>query len=123
MPETEARQPTSYVSIGYRGKRSICVSAKSKAGREVITKLIERSDVLIDPFRPGVLEKLGLGPDEMLKLNPKLVYARMYGFEKDSKYANMAGHDINYSALSGVLSVGTVGSGKRAHTAETCKPI
>lgn len=60
--------------------------------------------MLIDPFRPGVLEKLGLGPDEMLKLNPKLVYARMYGFEKDSKYADMAGHDINYTALSGVLS-------------------
>lgn len=61
---------------------------------------------MIDPFRPGVLEKLGFGPDEMMKLNPRLVYARMYGFEANSKYADMAGHDINYSALSGVLSVG-----------------
>lgn len=88
-----------------RGKRSISVSAKSQAGRAIIKRLIERTDVLIDPFRPGVLEKLGFGPEEMLKLNPGLVYARMYGFEKDSKYADMAGHDINYSALSGVLSV------------------
>lgn len=51
------------------------------------------------------MEKLGFGPDEMLKLNPKLIYARMYGFERDSKYQDMAGHDINYSALSGVLAV------------------
>lgn len=52
-----------------------------------------------------MLEKLGFGPDEMLKLNPRLIYARMYGYEKDSKYADMAGHDIGYSSLSGVLSV------------------
>jgi alpha-methylacyl-CoA racemase len=88
-----------------RGKRSISISAKSKKGQAIIQKLVVQSDVLIDPFRPGVLGKLGLGPDEMLKLNPKLVYARMYGFESGSKYADMAGHDVNYAGLSGVLSV------------------
>lgn len=62
-------------------------------------------DVLIDPFRPGVLEKLGLGPDVLLKINPRLIYGRMTGFRRDGKYKDMAGHDINYIAVSGALAM------------------
>lgn len=88
-----------------RHKRSVVVNLKEPAGVALVKKLAERADVLIDPFRPGVLEKLGLGPDVLLKANPRLIYARMTGFRRDGKYSAMAGHDINYLAVSGVLSM------------------
>ncbi|KAF2024126.1 hypothetical protein EK21DRAFT_94345 [Setomelanomma holmii] len=88
-----------------RRKTSICVNMKSPAGLALIKKLILTIDVLIDPFRPGVLEKSGLGPDVLLKINPRLIVARMTGFRRDGKYSAMAGHDINYIAVSGVLSL------------------
>ncbi|KAF2746084.1 CoA-transferase family III [Sporormia fimetaria CBS 119925] len=89
-----------------RRKTSICVNMKSPAGLALIKKLIPNVDVVIDPFRPGVLEKAGLDPEEvLLKLNPRLIVARMTGFRRDGKYSMMAGHDINYIAVSGVLSL------------------
>ena len=87
------------------GKRSASISGKSPAGRDLLLKLISRVDVLIDPFRPGVLERMGLGPEECLQKNPKLIYARLTGYRPKGPYANAAGHDINYMALSGVLAV------------------
>lgn len=100
-----------------RGKRSIAVSPKSPQGLAVLRKLVSQADVLIDPFRPGVMERLGLGPQQVMEgkgegciSNPKLVYARLTGFQRQGPYANMAGHDINYAALSGILSMlGTAG--------------
>ncbi|KAF7551549.1 hypothetical protein G7046_g7691 [Stylonectria norvegica] len=88
-----------------RHKASIAVDLKSPAGIALLHGLIPHVDVLIDPFRPGVLEKLGLGPDALLALNPRLIYGRMTGFRRDGKYAAMAGHDINYLAVSGALSL------------------
>lgn len=88
-----------------RHKASIAVNLKSPSGIALIKKLIPHVDVLIDPFRPGVLEKLGLGPEVLLEVNPRLIYGRMTGFRRDGKYAMMAGHDINYLAVSGALSV------------------
>lgn len=88
-----------------RNKTSIILDLKSPASVEVLLTLIRNADVLIDPFRPGVLEKLGLGPDTLLKKNPRLIVARMTGFRRDGKYKDMAGHDINYIAVSGVLSM------------------
>jgi alpha-methylacyl-CoA racemase len=89
-----------------RRKTSICVNMKLPSGLALIKKLIPKVDVVIDPFRPGVLEKAGLGPEEvLLKLNPRLVVGRMTGFRRDGKYSRMAGHDINYIAVSGVLSL------------------
>lgn len=76
-------------------KRSIRVNLKSEDGVALVRKLAENADVLIDPFRPGVLERLGLGPDVLLKANPRLVYSRMAGFRRDGKYKDMAGHDIS----------------------------
>eukprot|EP00511_Aplanochytrium_stocchinoi_P000042 CAMPEP_0204822056 /NCGR_PEP_ID=MMETSP1346-20131115/238_1 /ASSEMBLY_ACC=CAM_ASM_000771 /TAXON_ID=215587 /ORGANISM="Aplanochytrium stocchinoi, Strain GSBS06" /LENGTH=387 /DNA_ID=CAMNT_0051948071 /DNA_START=1643 /DNA_END=2803 /DNA_ORIENTATION=- len=89
-----------------RGKRSIALDLKSEEGQKVFKILISKSDVLIEPFRPGVMERLGLGPDVLLALNPRLIYARMTGFGQggDPDVSKAAGHDTNYIALSGVLS-------------------
>lgn len=86
-----------------RGRRSIAIDLKSSIGRETVLKLIERADVLIESFRPGVTERLGLGPEECMARNPRLVYGRMTGWGQEGPYASMAGHDINYIALAGVL--------------------
>lgn len=88
-----------------RRKASIAVNTKSAAGIALLKTIIPNVDVVIDPFRPGVLEKMGLGPDVLLKLNPGVIVARMTGFRRDGKYKDMAGHDINYIAVSGVLSM------------------
>ncbi|KAI8714357.1 hypothetical protein NCS52_01155400 [Fusarium sp. LHS14.1] len=88
-----------------RHKSSITVDLKSPRGVALVKRLASQADVIIDPFRPGVLEKLGLGPDELCALNPRLIYGRMTGFRRDGKYALMAGHDINYLAVSGVLGM------------------
>ncbi|MCU1374645.1 MAG: putative acyl-CoA transferase/carnitine dehydratase [Actinomycetia bacterium] len=86
-----------------RGRRSIGVDLKQAGGVEAVLRLVESSDVLIEGFRPGVTERLGLGPDVCLARNPKLVYGRMTGWGQDGPYAHAAGHDINYIALAGAL--------------------
>lgn len=86
-----------------RGKRSVGVNLKSPGGVEVVLRLVERSDGLIEGFRPGVTERLGLGPSVCLDRNPGLVYGRMTGWGQDGPYSPMAGHDIDYIALSGAL--------------------
>ena len=86
-----------------RGKRSIVLDLKSGADRDVVFKLVKRSDALIEGFRPGVMERLGLGPDVCLKENPALVYGRMTGWGQDGPFAHMAGHDMNYIGMSGAL--------------------
>jgi alpha-methylacyl-CoA racemase len=87
----------------HRGRRSIAVDVKAEAGRDLVKRLATQSDALIEGFRPGVMERLGLGPDELLALNPRLVFGRMTGFGQDGPLANAAGHDIDYIALAGVL--------------------
>jgi alpha-methylacyl-CoA racemase len=86
-----------------RGRKSIAVDVKAEAGREVVKRLAAKADAIIEGFRPGVMERLGLGPDVLLALNPKLVFGRMTGFGQDGPLANAAGHDINYIALAGPL--------------------
>ncbi len=86
-----------------RGRRSIGVDLKSVDGVEAVLRLVERADVLIEGFRPGVTERLGIGPDACLARNAKLVYGRMTGWGQDGPYAHAAGHDINYIALAGAL--------------------
>jgi len=87
----------------HRGRKTVSVDVKSDAGREVVRKLVAKADALIEGFRPGVMERLGLGPDDLLKVNPRLVFGRMTGFGQDGPMAPRAGHDINYIALAGVL--------------------
>ena len=88
-----------------RGRRSIGINLKDPEGVETVLKLIESSDALIEGFRPGVAERLGIGPEDCLTRNPKLIYGRMTGWGQYGSYSSMAGHDINYIALSGVLGM------------------
>ena len=89
--------------LALRGRRSISLDLKKPAGLVVARKLIAGADCLIEGFRPGVMERFGLGPDECLQRNPKLVYGRMTGYGQDGPLAQAVGHDINYLAASGVL--------------------
>jgi alpha-methylacyl-CoA racemase len=86
-----------------RSRRSIALDLKTDGAREVVRRLAEAADGLIEGYRPGVMERLGLGPAELLKVNPKLVYGRVTGWGQDGPLAQAAGHDINYVALSGLL--------------------
>ncbi|MGY1988560.1 CaiB/BaiF CoA transferase family protein [Blastococcus sp. SYSU DS0669] len=86
-----------------RGKRSIALDLKDPADLEVVRALVRRADVLLEGFRPGVMERLGLGPDELLGENPALVYGRMTGWGQTGPLAHSAGHDIGYIALTGAL--------------------
>lgn len=85
-----------------RSRPSVSVDLKNPEGVETVMRLIESADAVIDPFRPGVTEKLGLGPDECLARNPKIVYARMTGWGQDGPIAHAAGHDLNYISLTGI---------------------
>jgi alpha-methylacyl-CoA racemase len=86
-----------------RGKRSLAVDLKSPAARELVLDLVASSDVLLEGFRPGVAERLGLGPDDCAARNPRLVYGRMTGWGQEGPLASVAGHDIDYIALTGAL--------------------
>ncbi len=90
-------------NVTARGRRSVALDLKSPAGIEACLRLLERADGLIEGFRPGVMERLGLGPDVVLARNPKLAYGRMTGWGQTGPLSAAAGHDINYIALSGAL--------------------
>ncbi|MEM8786324.1 MAG: CaiB/BaiF CoA-transferase family protein, partial [Pseudomonadota bacterium] len=86
-----------------RGKRSIAVDLKAEGAKQAVLKLVETADLLIEGYRPGVMERLGLGPEVCHALNPGLVYGRMTGWGQSGPLAQAAGHDINYIALAGAL--------------------
>lgn len=87
-----------------RGKLSIAVNLKKSEGVAIVRKLCKTADVVIEPFRPGVMERLGLGPKELLDKNPGLIYARLTGYGQTGPLSQRAGHDINYLAITGLLS-------------------
>jgi alpha-methylacyl-CoA racemase len=91
-------------SLLSRGRKSVAIDLKKPEGVAAAMKLVENADALLEGFRPQVMERLGLGPDECLKRNPKLIYGRMTGWGQEGPLAHAAGHDINYIALSGVLA-------------------
>ena len=96
----------------HRGRRSLALDVKTDGAREVVKRLAAKADGLLEGFRPGVMERLGLGPDVLLKVNPRLVYGRMTGFGQDGPMAQAAGHDIDYIALAGALhAIGRKGEG------------
>ncbi len=86
-----------------RGRRSVGLDLKQPEGVETLLKLVDEADALIEGFRPGVAERLGVGPDVCLERNPRLVFGRMTGWGQEGPYSQMAGHDINYIALAGAL--------------------
>jgi len=89
----------------HRGKRSIALDLKHEQARAVVWALLERADVLIEGFRPGVMERLGFGPDAVAARCPRLVYGRVTGWGQEGPLAHAAGHDINYVSLTGAMSV------------------
>ena len=93
-----------HVDVLQRGRRNIAVDLKNPDGVATLLDLVERADALIEGFRPGVMERLGVGPDECRARNPKLVYGRMTGWGQTGPYASAAGHDINYISLAGALA-------------------
>ena len=96
--------------VNARSRRSAALDLKSAAGRDAVLRIIDRADVLIEGFRPGVAERLGLGPADCQARNPRLVYGRMTGFGQTGPLAHAAGHDLNYIALTGALdAIGPAG--------------
>ncbi len=96
--------------VNARGRRSVALDLKHPAGRDAALRLVAGADVLVEGFRPGVMEKLGLGPEPCLAANPRLVYGRMTGFGQQGPLAPQAGHDLNYVALTGLLhAIGPAG--------------
>ncbi len=91
------------IDLVTRGKRAVALDLKRPEGRAALLRLIERADVLVEGHRPGVAERLGVGPDDCLGINPALVYARITGWGQDGPYASTPGHDINYISLAGPL--------------------
>lgn len=89
--------------VNRRGKKSIALDLKSESGIDVAKRLITKADVLLEGFRPGVMERLGLGPEDCLAINPGLVYGRMTGWGQTGPLSHSAGHDINYLAITGAL--------------------
>jgi alpha-methylacyl-CoA racemase len=87
----------------HRGRRSVAVDLKNPAAVTAVLRMVEAADVLVEGFRPGTMERLGLGPHECAAVNPRLVYARVTGWGQDGPYAGLAGHDINYISVAGAL--------------------
>jgi alpha-methylacyl-CoA racemase len=100
--DRKGTQPGADFIMG-RGKRSIAIDLKHRDGAEAALSILSKADAVIEGFRPGVMERLGLGPDVALKRNPKLVYGRMTGWGQTGPWSSMAGHDIDYIALTGAL--------------------
>ncbi|MFI5046416.1 MAG: CaiB/BaiF CoA transferase family protein [Acidimicrobiia bacterium] len=90
--------------VSTRGRRAVAIDLQQPDGLSCARRLVDQADALIDPYRPGVLERLGLGPDECLARNPRLVFGRMTGWGQEGPLAQSAGHDINYIALAGALA-------------------
>ena len=91
------------IDLVTRGKRSVAVDLKRPEGVDVALGMVDRADVVIEGSRPGVTERLGLGPETCLERNPRLVYGRVTGWGREGPYAHLPGHDINYIALAGAL--------------------
>ena len=94
--------------LASRGKKSIAVDLKNPESKDLIHSLVKNADALLEGLRPGKMEKLGYGPDDLLSINPKLIYGRMTGWGQTGRFSSEAGHDINYIALTGAL--GAMGS-------------
>ncbi|OPX84817.1 MAG: Formyl-coenzyme A transferase [Pelotomaculum sp. PtaB.Bin104] len=86
-----------------RNKKSMKLNLKSEYGKEIFNKLVQQYDVILEQFRPGVMERLGLGYDDLKKINPKIIYCSLTGYGQYGPYRDMAGHDINYLSITGVL--------------------
>src|SRR6201996_6644132 len=101
--DRKAGRSPAKTEVTYRGRRAVALDLKKPEGVEAALRLIDKADALIEGFRPGVMERLGVGPDVCLARNPKLVYGRMTGWGQTGPLSSAAGHDINYISLTGAL--------------------
>lgn len=99
------KQDSGFFLVGNRNKRSITVDLKNKAGKEIIRKLAGESDVIVEGFRPGVADRLGLGYEALKALNPGLIYCSISGYGQDGPYRDVPGHDMNYLGITGMLQL------------------
>jgi alpha-methylacyl-CoA racemase len=95
--------PNAACNILLRGRRVVTLDLKSEEGKKTALRLVQAADALIEGFRPGVMERLGLGPDACFAANPALVYGRMTGWGQSGPLSQAAGHDLNYIAITGAL--------------------
>ncbi|XP_034098076.1 alpha-methylacyl-CoA racemase [Drosophila albomicans] len=93
------------LDVLHHGKSTLAINLKKSEGQDLVRQLASKYDVIVEPFRPGIMEKLNLGPSELCATNPRLIYARLTGFGQQGRLAARAGHDLNYAAISGVLSM------------------
>lgn len=107
-------QPDAYFLLTNRNKRSLALNLKHPAGREIFLQLVEKADVVIEGFRPGVMERLGLDYETLRQLNPRLIYCALTGYGQDGPYRHQAGHDINYISTAGLLGVNGMKDGPPA---------
>jgi crotonobetainyl-CoA:carnitine CoA-transferase CaiB-like acyl-CoA transferase len=99
------KQPGAYFLVTNRNKRSIAINLKQVAGREIFLKLVKKADVVVEGFRPGVMDRLGIGYETLKGINPQLIYCAITGYGQDGPYREKAGHDINYISIAGLLGV------------------
>ena len=104
LKDEESRKEAAYFPLD-RNKKSIVLDLKSQSGREVLYRLAQQSDVLVESFRPGVVKRLGIDYETISKLNPKIVYCSLSGYGQDGPYRDFPGHDINYISIAGVLGL------------------
>ncbi|MEP7339338.1 MAG: CaiB/BaiF CoA-transferase family protein [Acidobacteriota bacterium] len=98
-------QPDAFFQVTNRNKRSITINLKQPAGRDIFLKLAERADVVVEGFRPGVMDRLGISYETLKAINPRLVFCSISGYGQDGPYRDKAGHDINYTSTAGLLGV------------------
>jgi alpha-methylacyl-CoA racemase len=109
-PQPMDRMSDPRYAVHNRSRRSIAIDLQHPEGASVVLRLVEHADGLIEPFRPGVAERLGIGPEPCLAANPRLVYGRITGWGQEGPLARAAGHDINYIAVTGLLhAIGRAG--------------
>ncbi|MBK9312851.1 MAG: CoA transferase [Acidobacteria bacterium] len=99
------KHPGGYFFVTNRNKRSITINLKHVAGREAFLKMVEKADVVMEGFRPGVMDRLGIGYETLCRINPRLVYCALTGYGQNGPYREKAGHDINYISIAGLLGV------------------
>src|SRR5262245_11739582 len=97
------KQPGAYFLATNRNKRSLTLNLKHSAGREIFLKLAEKADIVVEGFRPGVMNRLGIGYETLKETNPSLIYCAITGYGQDGPYREKAGHDINYISIAGLL--------------------
>lgn len=104
FPPRVNKESAMYLAVN-RNKKSVTLNLKSERGREIFLKLVKSADVILEGFRPGVMDRLGLGYRDLEKINPGIIYCSISGYGQEGPFANKAGHDINYLALAGILSI------------------